>query len=210
MRALHWTDQLLGHVDRSLKTLTGTLPVANSFEYDSRDDALTSDEQSKSRQLMRVNHCGEVCAQGLYHGQMLSARNDSTKAHLEHAAEDEQKHLVWCQERLRELNGQTSYLNPFWYGASFMVGAATGLMGDKVSLGFIAATEEEVCKHLDRHLAELPEGDHRTREIIAQMQADEAGHEQAALDEGGAPYPAAIKKLMSFQSALMTNSTRWI
>ena len=104
MRALHWTDRLLGHVDRSLKTLTGTLPVANSFEYDRRDDALTSDEQSKSRQLMRVNHCGEVCAQGLYHGQMLSARNDSTKAHLEHAAEDEQKHLVWCQERLRELN----------------------------------------------------------------------------------------------------------
>ena len=210
MRALHWTDQLLGHVDSSLKTLTGTLPVAGSFEYDSRDDALTSDEQSISRQLMRVNHCGEVCAQGLYHGQMLSARNDSTKAHLEHAAEDEQKHLVWCQERLRELNGQTSYLNPFWYGASFMVGAATGLMGDKVSLGFIAATEEEVCKHLDRHLAELPEGDHRTREIIAQMQADEAGHEQAALDEGGAPYPAAIKKLMALQSALMTNSTRWI
>ena len=91
-----------------------------------------------------------------------------------------------------------------------MVGAATGLMGDKVSLGFIAATEEEVCKHLDRHLAELPEGDHRTREIIAKMQADEAGHEQAALDEGGAPYTAAIKKLMALQSALMTNSTRWI
>ena len=210
MRTLHWTDRLLGHVDRSLKTVTGTLPVANSFEHDSRDDALTSDEQSKSQQLMRVNHCGEVCAQGLYHGQMLSARSDSTRAHLEHAAEDEQKHLVWCQERLRELNGQTSYLNPFWYGASFMVGAATGLMGDKVSLGFIAATEEEVCKHLDRHLAELPEGDHRTREIIAQMQADEAGHEQAALDEGGAPYPPAIKKLMALQSALMTNSTRWI
>ena len=210
MRALHWTDRLLGHVDRSLKTLTGTLPVANSFEYDRRDDALTSDEQSKSRQLMRVNHCGEVCAQGLYHGQMLSARSDSTRAHLEHAAEDEQKHLVWCQERLRELNGQTSYLNPFWYGASFIVVAASGLMGDKVSLGFISATEEEVCKHLDRHLAELPEGDHRTREIIAQMQADEAGHEQAALDQGGAPYPAAIKKLMALQSALMTNSTRWI
>ena len=159
---------------------------------------------------MRVNHCGEVCAQGLYHGQMLSARNDSTKDHLQHAAEDEQNHLLWCQERLRELSGQTSYLNPLWYGASFVVGAATGLMGDRVSLGFIAATEEEVCKHLDRHLAELPEGDHRTREIIARMQADEAGHEQAALDEGGAPYPVALKKIMALQSALMTNSTRSI
>jgi ubiquinone biosynthesis monooxygenase Coq7 len=190
--------------------MTGTLPVANGFEHDSQADELTPEEQSKSRQLMRINHCGEVCAQGLYHGQMLSARNDSTKDHLQHAAEDEQKHLLWCQERLRELSGQTSYLNPLWYGASFVVGAATGLMGDRVSLGFIAATEEEVCKHLDRHLAELPEGDHRTREIIARMQADEAGHEQAALDEGGAPYPVALKKIMALQSALMTNSTRWI
>jgi ubiquinone biosynthesis monooxygenase Coq7 len=210
MRTLQWADRLLAHVDRSVKTMTGTLPVANGFEHDSRADELTPEEQSKSRQLMRINHCGEVCAQGLYHGQMLSARNDSTKDHLQHAAEDEQKHLLWCQERLRELSGQTSYLNPLWYGASFVVGAATGLMGDRVSLGFIAATEEEVCKHLDRHLAELPEGDHRTREIIARMQADEAGHEQAALDEGGAPYPVALKKIMSLQSALMTNSTRWI
>ena len=210
MRTLQWADRLLAHVDRSVKTMTGTLPVANGFEHDSQADELTPEEQSKSRQLMRINHCGEVCAQGLYHGQMLSARNDSTKDQLQHAAEDEQKHLLWCQERLRELSGQTSYLNPLWYGASFVVGAATGLMGDRVSLGFIAATEEEVCKHLDRHLAELPEGDHRTREIIAQMQADEAGHEQAALDEGGAPYPAAITKLMALQSALMTNSTRWI
>jgi ubiquinone biosynthesis monooxygenase Coq7 len=210
MRTLQWADRLLAHVDRSVKTVTGTLPVANGFEHDSQADELTPEEQSKSRQLMRINHCGEVCAQGLYHGQMLSARNDSTKDHLQHAAEDEQKHLLWCQERLRELSGQTSYLNPLWYGASFVVGAATGLMGDRVSLGFIAATEEEVCKHLDRHLAELPEGDHRTREIIARMQADEAGHEQAALDEGGAPYPVALKKIMALQSALMTNSTRWI
>jgi len=210
MRTLQWADRLLAHVDRSLKTMTGTLPGANGFEHDSQADELTPEEQSKSRQLMRINHCGEVCAQGLYHGQMLSARNDSTKDHLQHAAEDEQKHLLWCQERLRELSGQTSYLNPLWYGASFVVGAATGLMGDRVSLGFIAATEEEVCKHLDRHLAELPEGDHRTREIIARMQADEAGHEQAALDEGGAPYPVALKKIMALQSALMTNSTRWI
>lgn len=210
MRTLQWADRLLAHVDRSVKTVTGTLPVANGFEHDSQADELTPEEQSKSRQLMRINHCGEVCAQGLYHGQMLSARNDSTKDHLQHAAEDEQNHLLWCQERLRELSGQTSYLNPLWYGASFVVGAATGLMGDRVSLGFIAATEEEVCKHLDRHLAELPEGDHRTREIIARMQADEAGHEQAALDEGGAPYPVALKKIMSLQSALMTNSTRWI
>ena len=210
MRTLQWADRLLAHVDRSVKTMTGTLPVANGFEHDSQADELTREEQSKSRQLMRINHCGEVCAQGLYHGQMLSARNDSTKDHLQHAAEDEQKHLLWCQERLRELSGQTSYLNPLWYGASFVVGAATGLMGDRVSLGFIAATEEEVCKHLDRHLAELPEGDHRTREIIARMQADEAGHEQAALDEGGAPYPVALKKIMALQSALMTNSTRWI
>ena len=210
MRTLQWADRLLAHIDRSVKTVTGTLPVANGFEHDSQADELTPEEQSKSRQLMRINHCGEVCAQGLYHGQMLSARNDSTKDHLQHAAEDEQKHLLWCQERLRELSGQTSYLNPLWYGASFVVGAATGLMGDRVSLGFIAATEEEVCKHLDRHLAELPEGDHRTREIIARMQADEAGHEQAALDEGGAPYPVALKKIMALQSALMTNSTRWI
>lgn len=210
MRTLHWTDRLLAHVDRSLKTMTGTLPANNDFDYESRADELTPEEQAKSRQLMRVNHCGEVCAQGLYHGQMLSARRAATKAHLAHAAEEEQQHLVWCQQRLRELSGQTSYLNPLWYGASFVMGAATGLMGDKVSLGFIAATEEEVCKHLDRHLAELPERDHRTREIIAQMQADEAGHEQAALDEGGASYPAAVKQLMAFQSKLMTSSTRWI
>ena len=210
MRAYHHVDQLLAHIDRSLKTVTGTLPAAGGFNYENNNDSLTQAEQSKSEQLMRINHCGEVCAQGLYHGQILSARNESTKAHLQCAAEDEQKHLIWCQARLQELNGQTSYLNPLWYAASFVVGAATGLMGDKVSLGFVAATEEEVCKHLDRHLDELPPGDHRSREIITQMQADEAGHEQAALDEGGAQYPTTIKKLMALQSAFMTGSTRWI
>ncbi len=210
MRVNRPIDQWLLGIDRSLKTMTGSLPVGAGFEHKASDEALSDSAKTLSAALMRINHCGEVCAQGLYHGQALSARNQSSKDHLLSAADDEQKHLIWCQGRLKELNARTSYLNPIWYLSSFATGTVTGLMGDKVSLGFVAATEEEVCKHLDQHLEQLPESDHRSREILEAIKADEQHHQEDARSHGGAEFPSFIKKMMTLSSKLMTRSTRWI
>jgi len=205
-------DQMIEHVDHGLKIMTGSLPVRSKFQHSDAPSATALSEAARQRssQLMRVNHCGEVCAQGLYHGQFTTARTEKTRQQLRIAAEDEQKHLIWCQTRLKELNSHTSYLNPFWYAASWVTGAVTGLLGDKVSLGFVAATEEEVCQHLDRHLEELPEDDYRSREIVSAMKADEAHHQQDALDLGGARFPTFLKRLMALQARVMTSSTRWL
>lgn len=159
---------------------------------------------------MRVNHCGEVCAQALYEGQALTSKSHRTAAALREAAIEETDHLSWCESRLRELDSNVSVLGPFWYAASFSMGAAAGLLGDKVNLGFVAATEEQVEDHLDDHLARLPGADARSRAVLEQMKADEARHGQSALEMGGAVFPSPIKKMMRAVSGAMTRSTYWI
>ena len=146
--------------------------------------------------LMRVNHAGEVAAQGLYHGQALTARNPETRRHLLEAAGEEQNHLEWCESRLKELGDGPSRLRPLWYGASFAMGAAAGLFGDRWSLGFVAETERQVSEHLDEHIQKLPAGDAKSREVLQAMRADEQRHGLEAEHMGGAPLPAPVRGLM--------------
>jgi ubiquinone biosynthesis monooxygenase Coq7 len=157
--------------------------------------------------LMRINHTGEVCAQALYQGQALTARLPQVRSAMEQAADEEIDHLAWCEQRIRELGGRPSLLNPLFYGPSFGIGATAGLISDRVSLGFVAATEDQVVKHLDEHLAQLPHGDARSQAILEQMRADELQHATAALDAGGLRFPAPVKAGMSLLSKVMTKAT---
>jgi ubiquinone biosynthesis monooxygenase Coq7 len=191
--------------DRVLKTLAGQ----HVPERASPSQAMTAsqlDETGKAHAagLMRVNHAGEVCAQALYEGQALVARDARVRDALLAAAREEEDHLAWCDERLKELDSRPSVLNPLWYGMSFAIGAVTGLMGDKVSLGFVAATEDQVCRHLDRHMKDLPADDERSRAIVSQMRDDEARHGTAALEAGGTEFPQPVKDAMTLVSSVMT------
>ena len=159
---------------------------------------------------MRINHTGEVCAQALYQGQSLTAGSSKVAAQMEHAALEEVDHLNWCAERIHELDSHVSHLNPVWYAGSFVMGAAAGLAGDRINLGFVAATENLVKQHLDQHLEALPEADLRSKEILQQMREDEEKHEQQATQAGGANFPLPIKRVMKHVSALMTRTTYWI
>jgi 3-demethoxyubiquinol 3-hydroxylase len=201
-------DNIIGQVDGALRTLAGldsakrTSPAAASA-----DAQLGETERTHAAGLMRVNHAGEVCAQALYEGQALVARDEKTREALLTAAREETDHLVWCNERLQELDSEPSRLNPLFYAASYLMGAATGLMGDKVSLGFVEATEDQVCKHLEDHLKALPADDIRSRRIVEQMHADEARHGAQAMAAGGVEFPAPIKGLMTLVSRVMTETT---
>ena len=157
--------------------------------------------------LMRINHTGEVCAQALYQGQALTAKLPQVRKAMEHAAEEEVDHLAWCEQRIRQLGSHTSVLNPLFYGMSFGIGAAAGIISDRVSLGFVAATEHQVVKHLDEHLLQLPAEDVKSRAILAQMRSDEQAHAESALDAGGARFPAPIRFGMSLLAKVMTKST---
>jgi 3-demethoxyubiquinol 3-hydroxylase len=156
--------------------------------------------------LMRVNHAGEIAAQGLYHGQALFARSPAVRRQLEAAALEEGDHLAWCEERLGELGAGASRLNPLWYAGSVAMGATMALAGDAVSLGFIAETERQVEAHLDRHLADLPEDDLVSRTIVAAMRADEARHGEEALAAGGRALPAPLAVMMRAVSRVMTTT----
>ncbi len=160
--------------------------------------------------LMRVNHAGEIAAQGLYHGQALTARNPATRALLEQAAREESDHLAWCEQRLKELNDRPSLLDPLWYAGSFAIGALAGLAGDRHSLGFVAETERQVERHLDGHLDALPADDARSRAIIEQMRADERAHGELAQAAGGATLPRPVQSLMRTTARIMTTTARWI
>ncbi len=154
--------------------------------------------------LMRINHTGEVCAQALYQGQAMTARLTHVRENMERAALEENDHLDWCNNRLQELGGHTSYLNPLWYLGSFTLGATAGLVGDKWSLGFVAETEKQVVKHLENHLQKIPENDQRSRAILEQMKIDEERHGTMALNAGGMELPEPVKKLMGLTSKVMT------
>jgi len=205
-RALSRLDQLIIGIDRVVRTLADT-PGEERRPSPARDlpkSDLDDTERRHAAGLMRVNHSGEVCAQALYQGQALTAKLPQVRAEMEHAAEEEIDHLVWCRQRLDDLNSHTSYLNPLWYGLSFALGAGAGLVSDRVSLGFVAATEERVCQHLQTHLEQLPEADRQSRSVVQQMLTDEAKHAQTALAAGGLDFPAPVKTAMSLVAKAMT------
>lgn len=160
--------------------------------------------------LMRVNHAGEIAAQGLYHGQALTARNPANRALLEQAAREESDHLAWCRQRLGELGDRPSLLDPVWYAGSFAIGALAGLAGDRHSLGFVAETERQVERHLDNHLAQVPAEDGRTRAILEQMRTDEQTHGRLAAQAGGTELPRPVQRLMRATAKVMTGTSRWI
>jgi ubiquinone biosynthesis monooxygenase Coq7 len=170
-------------------------------------DPLNETERKHSAGLMRINHTGEVCAQALYQGQAITARLDSVRLEMNAAAIEEEDHLAWCQKRLDELHARPSMLNPLWYGLSFCLGAFAGAIDDKLSLGFVAATEDRVCQHLDTHLNALPLADLRSRAIVQQMRNDEAKHGAEALRAGGVAFPEPVKFFMGKVAKIMTKTS---
>ncbi len=171
---------------------------------------LTDAEKNETTALMRVNHVGEICAQALYQGQALTARDTEVQQALTHAAREETEHLAWTERRIAELGGRKSLLNPLWYGGSFAIGAFAGMLGDKWNLGFLAETERQVEVHLAGHLQRLPQHDGKSRAIVAQMQVDEAGHATTAMSYGGAELPTPVKLAMQLGSKVMTRTAYWV
>jgi ubiquinone biosynthesis monooxygenase Coq7 len=201
-------DDLIAQVDRALRTLSGLHGQVRPNPAEAVPEApLAEADERHAAALMRVNHAGEICAQALYEGQALMARDPGTRATLRAAAQEEADHLAWCEARLAELGSRPSVLNPAFYALSYALGAATALLGDRVSLGFVEATEDQVCRHIDEHLAALPDQDARSRGILEQMRADEARHGETALARGGVEFPAPLKQAMRLVSGLMTGTT---
>ena len=205
-------DQLIHNADQALRTLVpGAAQEYRPSPAQQRDHHELSDIEARhAAALMRINHTGEVCAQALYQGQALTARLPDVREEMRQAAAEEVDHLVWCEARLKELESKPSALNPAWYGLSFAVGAVAGAIGDKVSLGFVAATEERVCSHLREHLKQLPEDDRKSRLILQKMLEDEERHGENALQAGGTDFPRPVKDAMSAVSKVMTRSSYWV
>ena len=204
-------DELIVKFDRGLRTLAAPAsgqrpsPAANTPIPE-----LPSTDRARSARMMRVNHAGEICAQALYQGQALTARDDRNRQALEAAGQEELDHLAWCEERLTELQGRTSLLNPLWYAGSFALGTLSGLAGDRWNLAFLVETERQVESHLKSHLERLPEADKRSRLILEQMQREEAGHAEMARQRGAATMPGPLRQVMARTARVMTGVTYWV
>lgn len=198
-------DRLIALFDVGLRTLAGAHGAARRFPGESSAEAaLTAAVREDAAALMRVNHVGEVCAQALYAGQSLTARDPVNREALDEAAREEVDHLVWSEQRLRELEGRTSLLNPLWYAGAFAVGTVAGALGDRWSLAFLAETERQVEEHLNGHLERLPPGDARTRAVVQAMRDDEIRHRDTALSLGAAELPAPLRLAMRGMAKIMT------
>lgn len=202
-------DRFIIEFDKGLKTLAATAHSVRPYpdQNVSLSTELNSTEKRHAAALMRINHCGEVCAQALYNGQALTTKNPQTVRALEQASKEETEHLAWCERRIQELGGRTSLLNPIWYVSSFTLGAIAGALGDKWNLGFLAETERQVGAHLNEHLDALPANDDKSRAILEQMKIDEAQHAATAIHLGGAELPSPIKAAMQGMSKVMTSTT---
>ena len=206
-------DRILIAADAALRTVAGSAHSARvnpAAVAKSGDDGLDAQARRLSGALMRVNHVGEVCAQALYQAQALTARNEPLRRQMEQAARDETDHLAWTEQRLRELGDRPSLLNPLWYAGAFGIGLLAGRIGDAASLGFVVETERQVESHLAGHLERLPEGDHRSRAIVAQMKLDEQRHADAAEAAGARPMPMPVRALMRLAAKVMTTTAHRI
>lgn len=211
-RALTPLDRLLSGLNTALKTVAAPAgnPARPNPAEGIAEPKLTDAEKSHAAGLMRVNHAGEIAAQGLYQGHAAVARSQAIEAQMQQAADEEHDHLAWCEQRLTELGSQPSRLSPLWYAGSFAIGAASGVLGDRWSLGFIAETENQVCEHLTSHLDSLPDDDARSRAIVEQMRAEEAEHGENAREAGAAELPEPVHRLMRMTARIMTRSAYWL
>jgi len=216
-------DELISEFDRGLRSMTGVsrmsrpIPAPQAVRADDAatqaepaDTTLTAEEKAHSAALMRVNHVGEVCAQALYQAQKLATKSATLKRDFEEAAREEEDHLAWTTQRLRDLDSRPSLLNPLWYTGSLALGFVAGRFGDRVSLGFMAETERQVEKHLNSHMTSLPANDHASRAIVEQMRVDEAAHAAAAVNAGGVELPFPVRALMRATSKVMTRTAYYI
>ena len=211
-RSFSIIDSIINEVDKGLRTSFGPAPRADRANpaVDKPDNEIPDRERELAGRFMRINHAGEICAQGLYQGQALTARLPRGRKKMEEAAQEENDHIAWTADRIRELGSHTSYLNPFWYAGSFALGALAGLAGDKWSLGFVAETEKQVVEHLESHLDKLSPTDEKSRAILEQMRIDEGKHATTAMTAGAVSFPRPIQRLMKFTSKIFTNTTYWV
>ncbi len=201
-------DQLVAGLDDALRAIAGrphTTERANPA-VTAETHELSDAERKHAAGLMRVNHAGEIAAQGLYQGQALTAKLDSVRDQMERAALEEEDHLAWCGSRLSELGSGPSALAPLWFGGAYAIGALAGAAGDRWSLGFVVETEQQVVEHLESHLEQLPETDQKSRAVVAQMRADEQEHAHLAKRAGATELPAPLKALMRLTAKVMTTT----
>jgi len=199
-------DRLLAAADNALRTLSGAVSPSRPTPGRRPDAGEKPAEADHVAGLMRVDHAGEVCAQALYAGQSLMARDPRVRGALERAGAEERDHLAWCAERLRELDSRPSLLAPFWYAGSFALGVVSGAAGDRWSMGFLVETERQVEKHIDGHIEQLPESDARSRSILEQMREDEISHAASGVALGGEELPAPVKGAMRLMAKVMTET----
>jgi 3-demethoxyubiquinol 3-hydroxylase len=209
-RSFSSIDRFLGEIDRAIKVLAAPPHALRAAPAAAGGQKLSEAQRQESGRLMRVNHAGEVAAQALYQGQALTTRQPEVAQALRHAAAEETDHLAWCEQRLRELNGRTSLLNPLWYAGSWGMGALAGVLGRGVGLGFVAETERQVESHLRRHVQRLGAADERSTAILEQMTHDEMQHGAQAASLGGQGLPIPVVAAMRLTSKLMTYGSYWL
>ena len=212
MRNYSTLDHFLSHSESGIRAIFAVLgmgPDTDSNNHTALDAGLHAHDKKMSARLMRVNHAGEVAAQGLYHGQASTAQQKNVKQHMQQCAKEEQAHLDWCEKRLTELDDHPSTLTPVWYLGSYAIGATAGLLGDEWSLGFVSETEKQVIRHLDKHLDRLPKNDNKSREILLRIREDEAKHDENARDAGVHEMPRPVRHAMQAISKFMTKTAYW-
>ena len=206
-------DKIISEVDFALKLFTVPqkgLRTSPSENVSNSNHELSDDDIKQTARLMRVNHTGEVCAQALYRGQLFFNSDEVTGKALKHAAIEEIDHLNWCEQRIEELGGKTSFLNPIFYMSSFSLGAIAGKIDNKFNLGFLEETEKQVTAHLEGHIKKISKSDKKTHAILEQMKYDEQCHQKTAKSLGSKELPSFFQKIMNVTSKLMTKTTYWI
>lgn len=204
-------DNIIIEFDRAVRTVFGPATTVRPVPgADLQEADLTDKERRHVAALMRIDHCGEICAQALYQGQALTSRDPSVAAALRQAAHEETEHLAWTEQRINELHGRKSLLNPLWYGGSLAMGVLVGKLGDAWNLGFLAETERQVGAHLTDHLTRLPPADEKSAQLLEQMRQDEISHAETAVDLGARELPLPAKVAMKWVSRLMTRTAYWV
>ncbi|SCW53075.1 ubiquinone biosynthesis monooxygenase Coq7 [Sphingobium faniae] len=167
--------------------------AAKDFPRPGRPDGKASGETNDRARasMLRVDQAGEFGATRIYAGQLAVMGDRHPDARLiAGMAAQEERHRKTFDAMIVQRGVRPTMLTPFWNVAGFALGAVTAAIGPRAAMACTAAIETEIDLHYAEQLKQLGQDDPELSAAIADFQADEVEHRDAALAHGAEQAPA--------------------
>ena len=140
--------------------------------------------EKKIREIVRVNHAGELGAIQIYKGQLAVLKNKPISKEIIDMLEQEKKHYETFSKLLIENNIRPTLLSPIWKVGAFGLGVFTAMLGKKATMACTEAIEEVIVKHYEQQSKYLKKNKNSLHKITSKFAKEEKEHMHVASNLG--------------------------